>query len=69
MSLPSEERRRIGYALLVSVGDVGEDDDAPVELSDEWKDEISRRIGEIERGEVELLDADAVADELRRRFG
>jgi uncharacterized protein YjeT (DUF2065 family) len=69
MALPLDERRRIGYALLVSVGEVGGDDGAAVELSDEWKSEVVRRIGEIERGDVELLDADAVTDELRDRFG
>jgi len=51
-------------ALLDRFGEVDDD-----EISDEWKAELAERIGQIERGEVELVDADSIADELRERYG
>ena len=63
-ALPDEDQRWLVDALLDWFGDA---DDG--ELSDEWKAELAERIGEIERGEVELVDADAIADELRERYG
>jgi putative addiction module component (TIGR02574 family) len=63
-ALSDDDQRWLVDALLDRVGDADDD-----ELSDEWKAELAERIGEIERGEVELVDADTIADELRERYG
>ena len=63
-ALSEDDQRWLVDALLDRVGDADDD-----ELSDEWKAEFADRIGEIERGEVELVDADSNADELRERYG
>jgi len=63
-ALSEDDQRWLVDALLDRVGDADDD-----ELSDEWNAELSDRIGDIERGEVELVDADSIADELRERYG
>jgi putative addiction module component (TIGR02574 family) len=61
-ALSVEEREEIAHGLLESVA--AERDD----LSPEWREEIARRIKQIERGEVELIDGDEVLRELREQF-
>jgi putative addiction module component (TIGR02574 family) len=63
-ALSEDDQRSLVDALIDRLGDARDD-----ELSDEWKAELTERIGEIGRGEVELVDADAIADELRERYG
>lgn len=41
---------------------------APEDWESRWNDELSRRIGQIERGEVELLDGEKVMAEMRARI-
>lgn len=47
LALPSDERRRVAEALLDSVGEESEH-----EIDPAWRDEVLRRIGEVQRGEV-----------------
>lgn len=48
LALSEEDRRRVAEALLDSVPEESEQE---IELA--WRDEVLRRIGEVERGEVE----------------
>jgi hypothetical protein len=59
--LPTDQQERLVDELAATLHEASE-------LSPEWKREIARRIGQIERGEVELLDGDQVLRELRERF-
>jgi hypothetical protein len=45
------------------------EDLSPAEWNAAWAEEIARRIGEVERGEVELLDGDEVMAEIRKKYG
>ena len=65
-ALPEEQQRWLTEVLVERTRDADDGDD---DLSDEWKAELAERIGQIDRGEVELVDADAIADELRARYG
>jgi putative addiction module component (TIGR02574 family) len=48
LALPEEDRRRVAEALLDSVPGESEQE---IEMA--WRDEVLRRIGEVQRGEVE----------------
>jgi len=63
-ALSEDDQRWLVDALLDRFGEVDDD-----EISDEWKADLAERIAQIERGEVELVDADTIADELRERYG
>lgn len=41
---------------------------SPEEWDAAWSDELARRIGQIERGEVKLLDGEQVMAEMRARL-
>jgi hypothetical protein len=41
---------------------------SPEEWERAWNDELSHRIGQVERGEVELLDGEAVMAKMRARL-
>ena len=58
LDLPTDERARIAHELLLSLGEseVHGDDD----VTAAWTDEIARRLQEVRRGEVELVDLDDV---------
>jgi len=60
--LEPSTRALIAETLLESL-DFEED----FELSPAWQDEIQRRCGQIDRGEVELIDSDTVMIELRKK--
>jgi len=62
MHLEPSTRALIAETLLESL-DFEED----FELSPAWQDEIQRRCGQIDRGEVELIDSDTVMIELRKK--
>lgn len=64
LALPDEERRRVAELLLDSVAT-----DTTEEIEAAWVSEAVRRAGELERGEVEALDAETVLTELRAKFG
>ncbi|MBX3274358.1 MAG: addiction module protein [Sandaracinaceae bacterium] len=56
LALPAEDRKRIGVALLDSVAEegLGEGDD-DIELSEEWSQEIARRIERLRSGESKTV--------------
>ena len=62
MHLEPSTRALIAETLLESL-DFEED----FELSPAWQDEIQRRCGQIDRGEVELIDSDTVMAEIRKK--
>ncbi len=62
LRLTAEERVDLLDALWISLLNT----DAEVDSA--WAGEIDRRIAAVERGDVHLLDADAVLTELRERF-
>jgi putative addiction module component (TIGR02574 family) len=59
-ALPEEERLLLAHSLFDSIHEM----DADVEQA--WIQEIRRRCGEIDRGEVELIPAEDVFEEARR---
>lgn len=62
LALPREERARLAQRLIESL-----DDDPEVEEA--WATEIQRRLDSIDRGEVEMIPAEQVLAEARRRLG
>jgi putative addiction module component (TIGR02574 family) len=54
LHLPAPDRAFLAEQLLASL-----DSDEDFPLSEEWRKEILRRCEEIDRGEVELIPADA----------
>ena len=62
LALPREERARLAERLIESL-----DDDPAVEEA--WAAEIKRRLDAIDRGEVEMVPAEDVIAEARRRLG
>lgn len=60
LSLPDDERRRLGEALLDSVPR-----GAPEHTEQAWVDEARRRAEKVERGEDVLLDLDQALTDLR----
>ncbi len=63
--LSEAERAELALALIESLD--GPPDSA-ADLEEAWRVEIDRRVGEIERGEVELIPGEEVLERLRRRF-
>lgn len=62
--LSEAERAELALSLIESLDGTPE---AAVE--DAWRAEIERRVGEIERGEVQLIPGEEVFTRLRRRLG
>ena len=62
LRLPTKARARLAHKLIVSLD--GEPDPDAEEL---WAVEIERRVGELERGEVEEVPADEAFEHARRR--
>ncbi len=58
------EHERAELALIESLDGPGDPD-----VEEAWRVEIDRRIGEVDRGEVKLIDADEVFARSRRRLG
>ena len=65
MQLPPDERLELAYDLLESVPDAGED----LELTDEQKAEIERRMAEHERDPSSAIPLEQFMARLRTRFG
>jgi hypothetical protein len=42
--------------------------DDPRAVEQTWREEVVRRVEEVERGDVELLDADRALSKLKKRF-
>ena len=64
MSLPRAERARLAERLIVSLDEIGLEEESDGEKA--WAAEIRRRVEEIDRGEVELIPGDEVMAELQR---
>ena len=62
--LTEHERAELALALIESLDGPGDPD-----VEEAWRVEIERRLGQIDRGEVKLLDGDEVFARLRRRLG
>ena len=62
--LSEAERAELALSLIESL-----DGPADPGVEEAWRVEIERRIGQIERGEVELIPGDEVFARLRRRLG
>ena len=62
--LPETERAELALSLIESLDGPGDTD-----VEEAWRLEIERRIGQIDRGEVELVAGDEVFARLRRRLG
>ncbi|MEW6688103.1 MAG: addiction module protein [Pseudomonadota bacterium] len=62
--LNDQERAELALSLIASL-----DGPADPDVEEAWRVEIERRIGQVERGEVKLIDGDEVFARLRRRFG
>jgi putative addiction module component (TIGR02574 family) len=62
--LSETERVELALSLIESLDGPADPD---VEVA--WRVEIERRIGQIERGEVQLIPGDEVFARLRRRLG
>jgi putative addiction module component (TIGR02574 family) len=57
LSLPRDERARLAEALISSL-----DEDAEISLA--WREEIQRRLAEVEAGAVEMIPLEHVLTEL-----
>ncbi|MGH8687432.1 MAG: addiction module protein [Burkholderiales bacterium] len=62
--LPDAERAELALSLIESLDGPGDPD-----VEEAWRLEIERRIGQIDRGEVQLVPGDEVFARLRRRLG
>jgi len=64
--LSKAERAELALALIESLDSVTEDED---DVERAWQIEIERRVGEIDRGEVELIPGDEVFARVRQQLG
>lgn len=55
LQLPEEERAQLAHKLLLSL-----DSQTEIEIADDWRNEASRRAGDIDSGVATLVSADAV---------
>lgn len=62
--LSEAERADLALSLIESL-----DGPADPDVEEAWRVEIERRIGQIDRGEVQLIPGDEVFAKLRRRLG
>jgi putative addiction module component (TIGR02574 family) len=62
--LPDPERAELALSLIESL-----DGPADPDVEEAWRLEIERRLGQIDRGEVQLVSGDEVFARLRRRLG
>jgi putative addiction module component (TIGR02574 family) len=62
--LSDAERAELALSLLESL-----DGPADPDVEEAWRLEIERRLGQIERGEVQPIPGDEVFARLRRRLG
>lgn len=62
--LSDVERAELALSLIESLDGPGDPD-----VEEAWRVEIERRIGQFERGEVQLIPGDEVFAKLRRRLG
>ena len=66
--LSMAEREELARFLIESLDPVAEEVDE-AEIEQAWLAEVERRVGEVDRGEVELIPGDEVFARLRRELG
>jgi putative addiction module component (TIGR02574 family) len=67
LELPPDERARLAKRLIESLDpESGDIDEVAIERA--WKVEIERRIEAMDRGEVEMIPAEAAIARIRERF-
>lgn len=62
LKLTANERAEVAEQLIASLDEVPDTD-----VEQAWQEEIRRRLQQVERGEVELIDSDTVMAELRKK--
>jgi putative addiction module component (TIGR02574 family) len=62
--LSESERAELAQSLIESL-----DGPPDADVEEAWRVEVERRVGQIERGEVQLIPGDEVFARLRRRLG
>jgi putative addiction module component (TIGR02574 family) len=62
LKLTAYERAEVAEQLIASLDEVP---DTGVEQA--WQEEVQRRLQQVERGEVELIDSDTAMAELRKK--
>ncbi|MBC7977933.1 MAG: addiction module protein [Myxococcales bacterium] len=65
LELPANDRAEAARSLLESLEGASEDN--PDDLETAWRDEVARRVREIESGSLEMEDGAAVMRTLRSR--
>jgi putative addiction module component (TIGR02574 family) len=63
LKLTANERAEVAEQLLASLDEAHDSD-----VEKAWQEEIQRRLQQVERGEVELMDSDTVMAELRKKL-
>jgi putative addiction module component (TIGR02574 family) len=63
LKLSPTERADVAEQLLASLDEALDSD-----VEKAWQEEIQRRLQQVERGEVELMDSDTVMAELRKKL-
>lgn len=63
LHLPRMDRSQLASRLLESL------DQDEHELSPEWREELQRRVGDIESGKTKLVPAQDLWNEINQRFG
>ena len=62
LKLTAYERAEVAEQLIASLDEVPDTD-----VEQAWQEEVQRRLGQIERGEGELIDSETVMAELRKK--
>ena len=62
LKLTANERAEVVERLIASLDEVPDTD-----VEQAWQEEIQKRLHQIERGEVKLIDSDTVMAELRKK--
>jgi len=63
LHLPRVDRSKLASRLLESL------DEDEHELSPEWREELRRRVSDIDAGNAKLIPAEALWKEVNQRFG
>lgn len=64
LHLSQSERSRLTMRLLESL-----DEDGDIEISPEWREELNRRVRDIDEGRTKPIDKDEVWRLVNERFG
>lgn len=62
LKLTAYERAEVAEQLIASLDEVPDTD-----VEQAWQEEVQRRLQQVERGEVELIDSDTAMAELRKK--